>query len=218
MTTKVFEYDAKIVVLGNAGAGKTCLIDCFQNGPSENRKPATYGPEYVTHKFRIKNKVLKACVWDTAGQERYRAINKTFYRRALGGLLVVDLSQVPEEKDLEYWVSEFKSHAEEDAVVMIVGSKADLACPTDTSDIINRFSMQNCLPFVTVSAKTGFNVAIVMEKIVNLIYDQFFNCVTSGSEIESVMGRRTFREDTSMFLSTVFQVNKEKKKECCLST
>ena len=133
---------------------------------------------------------------------------------------MVDLSQVPNEKDLEYWLTEFKSHAEEDAVVMMIGSKADLSSPTDTTEIINKFSVQNCLPFVTVSAKTGYNVAIVMEKIVNLIYDQFFNCVTSGSELEeSVVGRRTFREDnTSVFLSTVFQVNKEKKKECCLST
>lgn len=172
----------------------------------------------MTHKFKIKNKVLKACVWDTAGQEKYRAINKTFYRRALGGLLVVDLSSVPDEKDLEYWLNEFKSHAEQDAVVMMIGSKADLPSSADTTEIINKFSVNNCLPFVTVSAKTGFNVAIVMEKIVNLIYDQFFNVATSGSEIESVIGRRTFREETSVFLSTVFQVNREPpKKECCLS-
>jgi len=179
------------------------------------------GTEYSSHKFQIENKVFKISIWDTAGQERYRAINKTFYRGAKGGFLVIDLTTVPDVKDLKHWLDEFQLHAEEGAIVFLVGNKVDLPYGNETLKLIDDFSKENGLPFTKVSAKTGENVTKVMENMVNLINDQFYKNPVMDSIYESVsdVGRITKMPGKSIILPPSHQLrgNTSHNKECCMT-
>lgn len=64
------------MLLGDAGVGKTCMIQNFVKGSTgiQNFKP-TLGIEYSSKNIELGNShVVKAQIWDTAGQENYRSV------------------------------------------------------------------------------------------------------------------------------------------------
>lgn len=48
----------------------------------------TIGLEFVSKPVHIEAEEICLQIWDTAGQERFRALNRSFYRNALGAVLV----------------------------------------------------------------------------------------------------------------------------------
>ena len=69
---------------------------------------------------------MRAQIWDTAGQDRYRAITNTYYRHAIGVMLVYDISNKESFENLERWLVELRDHADEKIEVVLVGNKSDL--------------------------------------------------------------------------------------------
>jgi len=54
----------------------------------------TIGVEFATKNVTMKDgATVKAQLWDTAGQEKYRAITVAHYRKALGALIVYDITK-----------------------------------------------------------------------------------------------------------------------------
>jgi hypothetical protein len=49
------------------------------------------------------------------------------YRRALGALLVYDITKEQTFLSLKSWLDNLKAHAEQDICIMLVGNKLDLA-------------------------------------------------------------------------------------------
>ena len=65
-------------------------------------------------------------MWDTAGQEKYRAITVAHYRKALGCLIVYDITNRKTFQNLKYWLTTLLDSAEQDICIMLVGNKLDL--------------------------------------------------------------------------------------------
>ena len=118
----------KIILIGTAEAGKTCLItQCVHNTLPKNSAP-TIGVEFATKNMTLKNgRTVKAQIWDTAGQERYKAICGAHYKRALGALIVYDVTNRKSFEDLQdTWIENLTSRAEPDIRVILVGNKIDI--------------------------------------------------------------------------------------------
>ena len=83
-----------VILVGDASVGKTCLLNQYLKGALPRNPAPTIGVEFATKNVVLKNGgTVKAQIWDTAGQERYRAICLAHYRRALGALLVYDVTK-----------------------------------------------------------------------------------------------------------------------------
>lgn len=76
--------------------------------------------------MQVENSFVRAQIWDTAGQERYRAITNTYYRQAIGVLLVYDISKRTSFESLDKWLQEVRDHADEKVEIILVGNKSDL--------------------------------------------------------------------------------------------
>jgi len=82
--------EAKIVVLGAQGVGKTCLTHRFVHGaylpPST---PSTIGASFLTKRLTDSDSgtVVRLQIWDTAGQERFRSLSRLYYRGAFRPVL-----------------------------------------------------------------------------------------------------------------------------------
>jgi small GTP-binding protein len=107
----------KVVLLGEAGVGKTCIISQFISGIFDPDTISSLSAQFITKTLDYKkyDKSLKFEIWDTAGQERYRALAKVFYKNAAVCVLVYDITRKSSFEELKnYWVKEIKENAPQD--------------------------------------------------------------------------------------------------------
>ncbi|KAI5124804.1 hypothetical protein M0805_005436 [Coniferiporia weirii] len=119
--------DAKIVVMGNTGVGKTSLLQRYtQNKFDPKNTTSTTGAFFVTKKVYVDGLKVRLQLWDTAGQERFRSMAPMYYRGANAALLLYDITNASTFDDVRGWLEELKKNCSSDLIIYIVGSKADL--------------------------------------------------------------------------------------------
>mmetsp|Transcript_167902 Transcript_167902/g.533950 ORF Transcript_167902/g.533950 Transcript_167902/m.533950 type:complete len:212 (-) Transcript_167902:48-683(-) len=173
-----YDHLYKIVLVGDANVGKTHLLSRYTRGRLPKAPTATIGVEFATRTVALAvGGTVKAQIWDTAGQERYRAITSAHYRRAVGALLVYDISKQSTFMNCQKWMEELRQSAEPDCVIMLVGNKVDLAEKDPSSrqvyyDNAAEFARQHGLFFSEASAESGANVKHIFEHLLQEIYNQ----------------------------------------------
>merc|ERR1719343_986023 len=144
-----YDHLYKVVLVGDATVGKTHLLARYIKGQLPKAPTATIGVEFATRTVALElGGTVKAQIWDTAGQERYRAITSAHYRRAVGALLVYDITKQSTFQNCQKWMEELRQNAEPDVVIMLVGNKVDLCEQDDNArqvyyDAAAEFARQN---------------------------------------------------------------------------
>lgn len=157
--------------------GKTHLLSRYTRGTLPKAPQATIGVEFATQMVTLEDGTqAKAQIWDTAGQERYRAIIRHHYRRAVGALLVYDVTNRQSFANVTRWLEEIRQHAEPDIVVMLVGNKLDLviqdpSCRRVEYEVAAQYAQRNNLRFYEASAVSTHNVKQVFESLLQEIYN-----------------------------------------------
>lgn len=119
----------KVVLVGDAGVGKTSIIERYINDKYDGNQKTTLVSSYTFKKIDIKkyNKSVSLDIWDTAGQEVYRSLSKNFYLNASIGILVYDISRKASFESIrDYWYEQLKTFGEEKMIFDVVGNKTDL--------------------------------------------------------------------------------------------
>lgn len=125
MSRKTIE--AKVVVLGNQGVGKTSLIlRRVGNSFTQDIAP-TVGAGFFSFSMVVDSYYIKLQVWDTAGQERFHSMAPMYYRGANAAIIVYDITSEKSFEEAKKWIQELKAHTEESMVMCIVGNKCDLS-------------------------------------------------------------------------------------------
>lgn len=120
----------KVVVLGDAGVGKTSLVKQYVHGNFDPVYKPTIGADFLTKDVNLSNGKLKLQIWDTAGQERFRSMAVSFYRGADACVLVYDICDAASFQNLEMWMKEFLENVGGDISTdgfpfVVLGNKAD---------------------------------------------------------------------------------------------
>ena len=119
----------KIVLLGDSGVGKTCIISRYITGSFDENSATTNGASYCSKnvKYEKYNKNLLLDIWDTAGQEKYKALTKFFYKDAAVCILVFDITRKETFDNLKsYWYSQLRENSGPNIVLGVAGNKCDL--------------------------------------------------------------------------------------------
>ena len=102
----------KVVLLGESGVGKTCIISRYTNNTFEENIMSTTGASYCGKAMTFDEyggKTIKFEIWDTAGQEKYRALTKIFYKDAAVAILVYDITRRKSFDEIKnYWYNQIK--------------------------------------------------------------------------------------------------------------
>mmetsp|Transcript_17271 Transcript_17271/g.21268 ORF Transcript_17271/g.21268 Transcript_17271/m.21268 type:complete len:251 (-) Transcript_17271:36-788(-) len=166
-----YDFLFKIVLIGDSGVGKTCLLARYRKNEFTYDTKHTIGVEFATKELEVQGKQVKAQIWDTAGQERYRAITKAYYRGAVGALVVYDITDRETFENLKRWLSEVQGNADSSIKLMLVGNKCDLTDQrTVTTEEGKAFAEQHGLAFLEASAKSGETVNEAFEKVIEEIF------------------------------------------------
>ena len=85
--------NVKLVLVGEAGTGKTCIFTRLCKGKFDNDTTSSIGALGETITLTCSNNSkIKFNIWDTAGQEIYHSVNKIFYTDAKIVLIVYDVT------------------------------------------------------------------------------------------------------------------------------
>ncbi|CAO3626708.1 unnamed protein product [Cunninghamella echinulata] len=129
----VSNLEAKVVILGSQGVGKTSLVVRYINKTFAPNSTSTIGASFMTKKLTVDNCKVRLQIWDTAGQERFRAMSKLYYRGAQAALLVYDITSQESFQELHSWIEELKRNMNEELVMVVVANKSDLESRREVS-------------------------------------------------------------------------------------
>ena len=202
----------KMIVIGDAGVGKSCLTNRATKDKFLSDYSPTVGFEFLTYTTRIDNKIIKLQIWDTCGQELYRSLVTNFYRNCSLAIIVYAINLKPSFESIESWLKELRTHSNPDAKVFLIGNKIDLEKERQvTTEEGEKFKQINKLNlFMEASAKSGFNAQNIFIQAAKMLYQDYLKYkVDEENTFQSVDTIKT------MNLSNSDYDNKKKKNGGC---
>ena len=119
----------KLIFLGDAGVGKSSIINRFIHNIFDDKIDSTLGAQFSSKVIEYPNYkiALQFDIWDTAGQEKYKSVNKFFYRDAQIVVLVYDITRENTFDEIKnFWLNQIKCFGEKNAIICLCGAKNDL--------------------------------------------------------------------------------------------
>ncbi|KAL4189006.1 hypothetical protein AMTRI_Chr08g163340 [Amborella trichopoda] len=162
-----YDYLIKLLLIGDSGVGKSCLLLRFSDDSFTTSFITTIGIDFKIRTIELDGRRIKLQIWDTAGQERFRTITTAYYRGAMGILLVYDVTDESSFNNIRNWIRNIEQHASDNVNKILVGNKADMdeskrAVPTSRGQALaDEFGIK----FFETSAKTNLNVEQVFFSI-----------------------------------------------------
>ncbi|KVI08678.1 Ran GTPase [Cynara cardunculus var. scolymus] len=152
--------NAKLVLLGDMGAGKSSLVLRFVKGQFLEFQESTIGAAFFSQTLAVNDATVKFEIWDTAGQERYHSLAPMYYRGAAAAIIVYDITSANAQPCGSLVTSN------PNMVMALAGNKADLEEKRKvTAEEARAYAEENGLFFMETSAKTAANVNDVFHEI-----------------------------------------------------
>jgi len=190
-----------IITLGDSGVGKTSIITRYVKNVFDNNISSTLGMnfDYKEIHFNNKDKIILKLV-DTAGQEKYRSLAKNYFKNVDAVLFVFSLDDKDTFDVIKFWMDSFKdNNNREDVPKYLVGNKNDLNQKVEQS-LIDEFTLENKIPFMSTSAKTKNNIEELFEEIGIKLYNDYLKNGNKGQT------------------NIKIKIIKKKPRKCCLTS
>ncbi|KAL8124054.1 ras-related protein RABA6b-like [Apium graveolens] len=188
------DYLFKAVLIGDSAVGKSNLLSRISRNEFQLDSKPTIGVEFAYRNIKVDDKLVKAQIWDTAGQERFRAITSSYYRGALGALLVYDITRKNTFESVKKWLHELREFGDPDMVIVLVGNKSDLS---ESRQVVvedgHTLAQLEGLCFMETSAKENINVEEAFLNMINKIHE-----ITSKKSLEAKLNNQDIKTNNSL--------------------
>merc|ERR1719198_1000349 len=103
-----YDHIFKILLIGDAGVGKSSILLRFTDDAFEEHLASTIGVDFKVKTVQLGGKTVKLTIWDTAGQERFRTLTSSYYRGCHGIIVVFDVNERETFDNLPHWLEELE--------------------------------------------------------------------------------------------------------------
>ena len=197
-----FEFQIKLVIIGDTGVGKTNFIFQFTEGRFSSLHVTTVGFDYKSKIIKLpkSKRNVKLQIWDTAGQERYMAINKSLFQKVQGIILMYDLTNRDSFEHVTNWLNLIKQTVSSKTIIL-VANKLDLEQDKRivSEEEGGKIAKDNNILFFEGSGSSGQNVDKIFTSIAETIYTD-------------LMEENNEKEDSMVLKKKKL---KKEKKSCC---
>ncbi|XP_037822708.1 ras-related protein Rab-18 [Lucilia sericata] len=174
----------KLLVIGESGVGKSSLIRRFVENKFDENHDVTIGMDFKSKVMNIDGVDYKLALWDTAGAERFRSLTPSFYRKALGAILVYDITNRESLVKLEAWFTELENYSDNPNIAtIVVGNKIDNERVISREEGL-KFARKHRSLFLETSAKHDKFVADVFRDIVEkIVSSDHYESLNNGNTV-----------------------------------
>ena len=212
----------KVVLLGEAGVGKTSIIHQFTYHTFDPDCISSISAQFVSKTIDYQGYgAIKYDIWDTAGQERYRSMAKIFYKDAKVIVFVYDITSQPTFDGLKnYWYEQTKINCENNAILAVVANKNDLyGDQTVTDEEGQKFADEIGAIFQSTSALSDSGIGKLFDhigkKFIDSDYDYKELDVKDKAKYEKKLKKQNEQKDEKEKGVKLGDTNNEKKGGCC---
>ncbi|XP_029349997.1 ras-related protein Rab-15-like [Echeneis naucrates] len=166
------QYDIlfRLLMLGDSGVGKTCMLRRFTESEFDPSHISTIGVDFKMKTLEIDGTKVRVQIWDTAGQERYQTITKQYYRRAQGIIFVYDITNKPSFQHIAKWASDVDEYSPDKVQRILVGNKSDEEPRRQvTKDQGSKLAETYEMEFFETSASTSSNISESFTRVAELV-------------------------------------------------
>jgi len=200
-----YDYLFKLLLIGDSGVGKSCLLLRFADNTYTDSYISTIGVDFKIRTLDIDRKTVKLQIWDTAGQERFRTITSSYYRGAHGIIVVYDVTDKVSFNNVKQWLGEIDRYACQSVNKLLVGNKADLVEKKVVEyNEAKEFADSLGISFLETSAKSAHNVE-----------ESFLTMTRQIKERVSRSHEGPTKPNGSVNISTNSKKIPSQKKKCC---
>ena len=166
-----------VILVGDMGVGKSSLISQYIKKEFPESPLPTIAVEFTTIIIKMINgDKVKMQIWDTAGQEKYKSIASHHYRKAVGALLVYDVSRRITFDNCMKWYTELKNYTDKECIICIVGNKLDIVLKRPnlrevTKEEGENFAKRNKTLFYEMSARRYDEINRCFEDLIKKVYE-----------------------------------------------
>lgn len=177
----------KLLMLGDSGVGKSSIICQFAENTFNGNLISTVGVDFKVRKLLHKGKHLVLRIWDTAGQEQFKTITRTYYRGAMGVVLVYDVTDIRTFQHIAYWIRNIQQYASPSVARILVANKVDLTAERQvTTEMGELLAKQIGIPYYECSAKDSVKVDAAFHGLADCILESLKQEQLSAAESSGV--------------------------------
>ena len=157
--TSGYDYLFKLVMVGDTGVGKSCILMRFGDNKYNDDCESTIGVDFIVRTVIIDGKIIKLQIWDTAGQKRFQTITQAYYRGAHGIIIVYDTTNEASFNSINEYLYQIDNATNDSTIRLIVGSKCDNKEERKVSfSDAQSFAYDLGFDIMEVSAKNNINI------------------------------------------------------------
>ena len=211
--------EIKMILLGEAGCGKTSIISRYTLDKFDSNYFTTYSSTFLTKIFEYKGKKYNINIWDTVGQEKFRSLTKIFIKGTKICLFVYDITNKHSFEEINFWLEQAKQIADKDVVFGMAGNKNDLIGKQQVNDKdAIKFAEDNNIIFgQTSAAKNKSSVDSLLDKLIIKYLENSNPSLAEESEearikLDAKTNTEPKKESCSFFKNLFKSKKKEEKK------
>ena len=188
----IFSVFFKILLIGDLGVGKSCVILRYVEGDFPGNIMSSIGVDFKTKQIDLDDRLIKLQIWDTAGHEKFRTITTSYYKSAHAIIILYDITQKASFDHIRNWITEIDKFGKQGVLKVIVGNKLDM----------ENLALKYGIKLWEVSAKDNTNIEEMFLDTIKTLLEKNSKIISEGSS-----------------MATNIQLNKnvknKKNKKCC---
>ena len=198
-----FSVFFKILLIGDLGVGKSCVILRYVEGDFPGNIMSSIGVDFKTKQIELDDHSIKMQIWDTAGHEKFRTITTSYYKSAQAIIILYDITQKSSFEHIRNWITEIDKFGKQGVLKVIVGNKLDL----ENNRKISKEDAEN------LALKYGVKLWEVSAKDNTNIEEMFVDTIKTLLEKNSKIINESSSMGNNIKLSK--NIKNKKNKKCC---
>jgi len=211
-----FDYKLKLLLVGDSGVGKTCVLFRYVHDELPPTFITTIGIDFTLKKLSFNKKRLRVQIWDTPGQERYRTQTTSYFRGCDVIILLYDVTDRNSFIGIRNWIAQIQIHGDVNVFKMLLGNKCDLDYKRVVSwEEGNDLAKEYKMDFFEVSCITNYNITEAFSKIYDNVMQSRYSVKEKNNAIQSrysvkeiynaIQSRYSVKEKYNNKMSRMFQ-------------